>query len=129
MHRRDVLLQLSASGLLIALPLGLRNLREDRADRLPNRAALDTGSEAFVFLTDQPGLQPDSPTVPASIVRLPANSFLMPSWNADLRVRSLRAALGAANALLLMGSLRDLRAQVHHVRRVGEIEWIAATLN
>jgi hypothetical protein len=62
------------------------------------------------------------------VVQIPANTFLSSSWHAGLRVRSIRAALGSANALLLMGTLRDLRAAVHFVQREGEVELIGATL-
>ncbi len=109
MHRRDVLLQLPALGLLAVVP---------------KFAAASWERAPFTWVTDQPLAAP----AVTCIVRIPANALLSPSWHLGLRVRSIRAVLGGSNAVLLMESLRDLRAAVHLVHREGELELIGATL-
>ncbi len=121
MHRRDVLLQLSATGFLAGLPIVPPN---GALTVKPDGAARAWGIAPFIFLTDQS----HPPPAATFVVRIPANTFLSPSWHVGLRIRSIRAALGAGNAVLLMESLRDLRAAVHLVHREGEVELIGATL-
>jgi hypothetical protein len=109
MRRRDFLWQSSAWGLLVS-------------SRPGTAAALAEIPATFVFVTDRPG----KCAYASHTVRISPGAFLPPSWHAGLRVRSVLAALGAANALLLMESLRDVRAHILDVRRTGDVELIAA---
>jgi hypothetical protein len=117
MHRREVLLQLSASGFIAAWP--------PRLPDAPLHGVAPTHVDTpFAFLTDQPYRASHA----SWVLQIPPNTFLSPAWHVGVRVRSIRAAFGPANALLLMGTLRDLKAAVHVVHRAGKVELIGATL-
>ena|SRR5450631_4015126 len=98
MHRRDFLWHLAASGIVCAVP------------RLGPGFAAMSASGAFIFITDRPRLLPAA----APTMRIAANRMLDPAWPVDAPVHRILAALGGANAVLMMESLRDRRAAIEY---------------
>lgn len=98
MHRRDFLCHLAASGALCGLPL---------LDPGPGAMC---ASGAFIFVTDGPWVLPAA----ARSVRIAANAMLDPAWHWAAPVHRILSALGAANAVLMMESLRDRRAAIEY---------------
>lgn len=75
------------------------------------------GSAAFVFITDGPRVLPAA----ARNVRIAAIAMLDPSWHMPAPVHRILAALGGANAVLMMESLRDRRASIGYAGSDGAL--------
>jgi hypothetical protein len=97
MHRRDFLWHLAACGALCGVPL------------LDPGTAM-SASGAFIFITDGPRGLPAA----ARSLRIAADGMLDPAWHVDAPVHRILAALGGANAVLMMESLRDRRAAIEY---------------